>query len=506
MVDPETSGLALTLEASPTDGDDDGDMYTLGPFPILNDVTRWKRIMPNLLLRRVVDTTGFLQDVSSFVVFDDRLERFLVQDGSHLWEYTDELGFVELHPGGDVTPAYPMHTYFDNTEGAERLLVLEGKPSEAYKLYILDTSERGKESWTQMAITGGPSARCYPMTFFDAPSNRLFLMGGLPDCDLETSTNDDLWQLDVSELGSVWTPLSLKPGYGTVTGLFGATAVHHPTSPKVFLVGGYVNSASASAPAWTPANVVELTLASNDGTPILNFEPGSSVGEGWGPVAFVDAANNRIIGGLALDVSAWSLDKRLGVDFPGPANGSRSRIDGSIMSTFWGDFLDWKSTPQRLVLYGGLPDCSLLAAADEDIFGVNVTGTEFRWTSTSNKIGYSTGVFGSTAVHDSEADTVFLVGGYTNASSASPTSPVWAPSRSRKITLRNVNGTTVLNFDAIASTNGGWAPVAFYDDDSNSVVGGFGLDITADTTGWKPKRSIAFGRSTRRRQAHQTNS
>ena len=323
---------SVSLQVVPSDGDDDGEALTLGPFEVLENITRWRKVAPDLVLQQGVDGVP-----GDFVAFDARNERFIIGTEGEVWEFTPAHGFVQLHPASDGPTATRNQVYYDGTVDRERLIVISGEAGGAAQLHTLSLDSRGKEEWTespQNANLGAvvPDFRCFPNGFVvpaagDSTVTRLFMQGGLADCTVGSVVDDVTQVLNMTDAGTTatWLPVQGNKYWGGANsnGVFGATTILSPDGTTALSTGGYNQDASTGL---GNLNGTRISIATGNSGAFV------ALSGTLGPTVFVDEASESVVGSLgirdffqasnAIPVGVvWSADQD-GQNFTGdPAEG-----------------------------------------------------------------------------------------------------------------------------------------------------------------------------------------
>ncbi len=172
----------------------------------------------------------------------------------------------KLMPTG--TPPSPREyssVIYDSTPGSERMVVfggLGGYTTNLNDIWVLDLSNPGSESWSQLTPTGGPSARHIAAAAFDANagSPRMLVHGGN-----DGTQREDLWALSLSG-APTWTQLTVASG-PTPPGRWGHGAVLDTAGNRLVIycglsTGGYLTDTwaySLSANTWTDISQIAGT-------------------------------------------------------------------------------------------------------------------------------------------------------------------------------------------------------------------------------------------------------
>ncbi|MEZ4287823.1 MAG: hypothetical protein R3A47_06695 [Polyangiales bacterium] len=301
-VEQDNVQLSVTVIAS--DGEEDAAPVTLGPFAILNNVTRWKAIEPIF-----ESLAHFVRDVR-FIAYDPRNERFLLYDGDSLWEYENEFGFVLLNPQGDAPVGGPADVYFDSTPGAERFIVVHGSVANAEptKVSALNVASRGNEEWVSISTSGTiPQRRCFASALFRFDAQRLLIHGGLDDCEpTEATPYNEAWALTLTGNTGVWQ--NLGTSVLGANGLFGAVSVPGKTDNVAYFLGGFRKTAGGG---WESSPVFRMEMSADSET-ITELASLQLSTPAFGVVAVPTASG--AIGAMGMSVegiqvdSTWTFD------------------------------------------------------------------------------------------------------------------------------------------------------------------------------------------------------
>lgn len=302
-----------TLDVVPSDGDDDGQSITLGPFPIAPDVTMWRALSPT----RFIGATN----LGNMVNWDDRHRRFIASSdvGAYLWEYSPGHGFVQLRPSGLPPGAIGLvETAYDATPGAERLFVLGTFGPGTLQLFAIELHDRGLEEWVEIPLpeSGGPQTVCGYNAHFDEESRYLLIYGGTSGfCQPENTPLNELWLLDLNDPSdATWVKL-----FSFAEGRFLARMVEHPTEDNALLLfGGFDGPQS-------PAGVLRLEYDFSDPEDLYAETGSSGLNLSGGPLgafALPDQGRGLVAGGLGVNgvgepvESIWVYDASSGAGDP----------------------------------------------------------------------------------------------------------------------------------------------------------------------------------------------
>ncbi|MEZ4287819.1 MAG: hypothetical protein R3A47_06675 [Polyangiales bacterium] len=242
--DVEANDVTLSVSVEAFDGEDVGGTIELGPYRLTNNRTQWR------FLETIFYTNYRYTSEIRFVAFDEKNERFLLDDGTGLWEYTPRGGFVLLSPGGTHPEQGPVDVFYDGTPGEERLLLMHGQIGGPTLMTSLSVSDRGREQWQTISTTGAiPTHRCFSSNLFRKDRDRLVVHGGLSDCTSTSATpSNAAYALTLNGDTGVWQNLGVS-NLG-INGHFGAVAVMHPNGERAYFIGGYRNTASGGSPVY----------------------------------------------------------------------------------------------------------------------------------------------------------------------------------------------------------------------------------------------------------------
>lgn len=301
LVDPVTE--TLSLEVIPSDGQDDSEPVTLGPYPIAPDETSWRALYPTQLLG-FADLDFLGGTLGDFVKYDARNRRFIVHVpdsylvfSQSIWAYRLDGGWAELDPEGTEPELVVAEALYDATVDSERVLVSGFTEAGDFELHALDVTQRGLERWEKLPVSGGPSFRCFFTAHLDADNKALFVYGGVTSneipCDDGLAVNE-LWVLDLSNPEApVWAPESPLSGLWPIAG---ATLVVDPTrDDSLLFFGGTVDDGTTPARIhrveYDLSDINDIDIEFTDLGLTLLFDP-------WGVSATADPDAGLIVGGL----------------------------------------------------------------------------------------------------------------------------------------------------------------------------------------------------------------
>jgi hypothetical protein len=260
----DTAGFApgdrVRVEATARDNMGAGNTVGAGPAVVLEDVTRWRALMPNRVL-----------GIASFVAFDPANRRYIfgyaedeLMDVS-VWEYAIDDGvggrFIQLHPTGPEPPMIGGTAVYDRRN--QRVLIFGAQNDldsgeQNSDIFVLDTSRRGAETWSVITGAGDqPAPRIFTSVDYDEERQQVVMYGGFNLGDDGFTGLNDLWTLDTSVAGGeAWTnhAVPLPP-----VGLIGSSLVIDPERDRAVLIGG--GESTGDGPPTPSLAIYTLDLA-----------------------------------------------------------------------------------------------------------------------------------------------------------------------------------------------------------------------------------------------------
>jgi len=242
----------------------------------------------------------------------------------------------QLSPTGTPPPARIFHTavYIPSSNS---MIVFGGtncslsNPQFYNDVWVLSNANGlgGTPAWTQLSLSGGPTARQGATAVYDPASNRMIVFGGY-----NTIPFSDVWVL-TNPNGASGTPAwaQLSPG-GSIPPRDFHSAVYDSTSNRMTVFGG-VNVGQLLSDTWT------LAFANGTGgTPSWSqLNPSTSIPATEAQTAVYDAAGNRLIifGGITVNGYAnltWVLSNAVTGNLPPQAVSVSPATGSGISQTF----------------------------------------------------------------------------------------------------------------------------------------------------------------------------
>lgn len=361
------AGDQIEVQVSVRDGMNDGNTVSAGPAIVLENVTRWRQLLPERQL------SG-----ASVGVFDRANRRVLLayydwdSGSAELWEYSLDApspGFVQLHPTGPRPGLFGAKAIYD--EANRRVLFVAGHEDvdsglPINQVFSLDISRRGAESW-ELLIEGGPSPRYLPNVAYDAKRSRILFHGGF-ELDQESfAWIDDFWVLDLSTPGAeTWTEVSLPLPSSPVAG---AGFIVDAERDRALLIGGADPVADDLSVATT---IYSLNLADlGDG---FQLTPVSLPRPVMLPTMGIDGGTAFVFFGLRNPDNEEYYSDLIEIDLESMSTSQRSLTEEDGPVGGFG-FVERDPAADRLIVYIGAPptDSEALFA----VYGYDRTTADF---------------------------------------------------------------------------------------------------------------------------------
>lgn len=326
----------------------------------------------------------------------------------------------QLVPSGTLPPAREGHTaIYDSTNN--RMVVFGGTDclGNYYNdLWVLSNADgaTGTPTWTQLAASGGPSARSQSSAIYDPSSNIMTLFGGVTT---NKTAFNDVWTLsNANGTGGtpVWTQLS--PTGTAPVARSGQSAFYHSASNRMVIYGGVTGPGGVKNDTWilTNANGVGAPAWSQLSTKVAGPYRASHA-------AIYDAISNEMVifGGDSQLAKTFTDDHVLILTHAnGLSSGATWTQDGPVPRYHTSAIYD--SVTDQMVVFGGAQGGT--AGALNDVWAEEqvVSDGQASQVTTNWVQVFPTGTlpsprFGHSATYDPSSNRMTVFGGATTATS-----------------------------------------------------------------------------------------
>ena len=329
-------GDEIHVELTTEDAEDEGSVATSGVAVIdADETTTWRLLLPP----RSFDTMHAFDRARQRLLLWSRGVRAAEDHG--LWEMQLVLSgtprWVRVQERGTRPVAQEGVVLYDGAN--QRILYYGGRLDDdaSDALFALDLSERGRESWSQLAATT-PPARQAASVALSEDGTRAWIYGGIFGND--AGMRDDVWEVDITEaqftsvLGATGSPV------------VGAALIHDSGRNRLIRVGGGAFTGEMPTPD-DEIGVIDLAAGTYTAVGSLPFALLGARGVVEGSTAYVFlgvtdgfAPNTQV---LAIDLTDLSVTPMGGAAGPVgilPIAESRAPFaDGYVVATqgFGGD-------------------------------------------------------------------------------------------------------------------------------------------------------------------------